>query len=51
MPTSMSELGIEPTDAQIEEMAIKCVATGNGSVGFFKKLNKDDVINIFNMSK
>lgn len=36
---------------QIEEMAIKCVATGNGSVGFFKKLNKDDVINIFNMSK
>lgn len=51
MPTSMTELGINPTDAQIEEMAEKCVAAGNGHVGFFQPLYKKDVINIFNMAK
>lgn len=51
MPTSMHELGIEPTDAQINEMAEKCIATSNGHVGFFKPLDKQDVINIYNMSK
>ena len=51
MPISLRELGISPTDNQIEEMAEKCVATGGGTVGFFQPLNKDDVINIYNMSK
>lgn len=51
MPTSMTELGINPTDAQIEEMAEKCVATGNGHVGFFQTLYKEDVIKIYNMAK
>lgn len=51
MPTSMKELGICPTDAQIEEMAEKCVATGNGHVGFFKTLYKDDVVKIYTMAK
>jgi alcohol dehydrogenase len=51
MPTSMTELGINPTDAQIEEMAEKCVATGNGHVGFFQPLYKEDVIIIYNMAK
>lgn len=51
MPTSMAALGIHPTDAQIEEMAEKCVAAGGGQVGFFKPLCKEDVIRIFNMSK
>lgn len=51
MPTSMKELGINPTDAQIEEMAEKCVATGNGHVGFFKTLYKDDVVKIYTMAK
>ncbi len=51
MPTSMAALGIHPTDAQIEEMAEKCVAAGGGQVGFFKPLSKEDVIRIFNMSK
>jgi len=51
MPVTMSELGIHPTDAQIDEMAEKCVATGNGHVGFFKTLYKEDVIKIFNMAK
>jgi len=51
MPTSMLELGSNPTDAQIEEMAEKCVATGNGHVGFFKPLYKEDVIKIYTMAK
>lgn len=51
MPTSMSELGINPTDAQIEEMAEKCAAAGNGHVGFFKTLYKEDVMKIYKMSK
>ena len=51
MPTSMTELGIQPTEGQIEEMAEKCVATGGGHVGFFKTLYKDDVINIYHMAE
>lgn len=50
MPTSMTELGINPSDAQIEEMAEKCISA-NGHVGFFKTLYKDDVINIYKMAK
>ena len=51
MPINLHELGIDPTDNQIKEMAEKCVATGGGTVGFFQPLNKDDIINIYKMSK
>lgn len=51
MPTSMKELGISPTEEQINEMADKCVATGGGHVGFFQTLYKDDVMNIYRMSR
>ncbi|GLC29576.1 iron-containing alcohol dehydrogenase [Clostridium omnivorum] len=51
MPTSMTELGINPTAAQIEEMAEKCVATGDGHIGFFRTLYKEDVIRIYNMAQ
>lgn len=50
MPTSMTELGINPTAVQIEEMAEKCVATGDGHIGFFRTLYKEDVIRIYNMA-
>ena len=51
MPTSLRELGVTPTDAQIEEMAEKCVATGGGHVGLFQTLYKEDVIKIFQMAR
>lgn len=51
MPTNMKELGIEPTEEQIDEMAEKCVATGGGHVGFFQTLYKEDVIKIYQMAK
>ncbi len=51
MPTSLHELGVSPTKEQINEMAEKCVATGNGHVGFFQTLDKQDVINIYEMAR
>lgn len=51
MPTRLSELGIFPTDAQIEKMAEKCTANGNGFVGAFKKLYKEDVVAILKMAR
>ena len=51
MPTNMHELGICPTDAQIEEMAEKCVAGGGGTVGFFRTLNKEDIVKIYEMAR
>lgn len=47
MPISLKELGIQPTEQEIEKMAQLAVNTGNGQIGFFKKLNKDDVIHIY----
>ena len=44
-------LGITPTDAQIEEMEEKCAAAGNGHVGFFKTLYKEDIMKIYEMAK
>lgn len=51
MPTTLTELGIHPTDAQIEEMAEKCVFGRNGHVGFFQPLTKEDIAAILKMAK
>ena len=51
MPTSLTELGVHPTDAQIEEMAEKCVFGRNGHVGFFQPLTKEDIAAILKMAK
>lgn len=47
MPTSLAELGINPTQEQLEELAEKCVSASNGSVGFLQKLVKDDILRIY----
>ena len=46
MPTNMRELGIEPTDAQIAEMAEKSVAEGT-----VKVLNYEDKVAIYKMAR
>ncbi|MBQ3210956.1 MAG: iron-containing alcohol dehydrogenase [Oscillospiraceae bacterium] len=46
MPTTLHELGIDPTDAQIDELADKCCDGDTHPVGNFKKLWKEDVKNI-----
>jgi Uncharacterized oxidoreductases, Fe-dependent alcohol dehydrogenase family len=47
LPTTLDGLNIP--DDRFEEMAKKCVE--NGPVGGFKKLYKDDVVNILNLAK
>lgn len=51
MPTSLAELGIHPTDIQINEMAEKCIYNRQGHIGFFKELNKEDIIAILKMAR
>lgn len=51
MPTSLKELGIEPTDEQIEEMADKCTGGDSFTVGCMKKIHKKDAIEIYRMAK
>jgi Uncharacterized oxidoreductases, Fe-dependent alcohol dehydrogenase family len=50
MPTTILELGIDITDKQIEDMAEKC-AQANPSLGAFKKLEKKDMIAIYQNAK
>ena len=51
MPTNMRELGLEPSDAEIEEMADKCVLATGGKVGAAKVLERPDFIAIYNMAR
>lgn len=50
MPTNMSELGIHPTDEQIDEMAERCAKASGGSKGTAKVLYKEDMVNIYKMA-
>lgn len=47
MPASLTELGIHPTDAQIQELSDKCVFFGQRTVGNFKVLHAEDVQAIY----
>ena len=47
MPASFHELGINPTDAQIDEMARRCLEACGSALGSAKKLSLDDMIAIY----
>lgn len=47
MPTNFRELGIEPTDAQIHEMAVRCGEAVGGSKGSAKVLYPKDMEEIY----
>ncbi len=51
MPTSMHELGIDPTEEQIEEMAEGCALATGGKVGAAKVLYKGDMAAIYRMAR
>lgn len=51
MPINLSELGISPTDGQIEEMARRCVAACGNRLGSAKKLSVEDMIQIYHNAK
>ncbi len=50
MPTNMRELGIEPTEEQIVQMAESCVRAVDGEKGSAKVLRKEDMIAVYKMA-
>ena len=51
MPTNMKELGVEPTDEQIEEMAAAVAVVCGDPFGSAKKLSKKDVTEIYRKAR
>lgn len=51
MPVSLHELGIDAAEEQILELADKCCFFGERTVGSVKKLNRDDVAEIYRMAR
>lgn len=47
MPANLSELGIHPTDAQIEDLAKRCMIASGTGTGSAKKLNEQDAVQIY----
>lgn len=47
MPTNFAELGISPTQAQLEEMAKKCAIAKGGQAGSAKALREEDMLRIY----
>lgn len=50
MPTNIHELGIDLTDAQIDELAEKC-CFGGRTIGQFRVLGKEDIKEIYRMAR
>lgn len=51
MPASIHELGVDVTDAQIEELAEKCSFGQTRTIGIVKKLDKADMIEIYKAAR
>ena len=47
MPTSLAELGIHPSDEELRELAEKCSHFGKRTVGCIKKLDQEDMYQIY----
>lgn len=50
MPVKISDLNIELTEMQIEELAQKCSFDNQRTIGNFKVLNKEDMKAIYRMA-
>lgn len=51
MPINMKELGIEPTEEQILEMAHRCALATGGQQGSAKVLKEEDMAQIYRMAR
>ena len=51
MPVSMAELGIQPTEEELELMAHKCSIASGGKKGSAKVLVEEDMLAIYKMAK
>jgi alcohol dehydrogenase YqhD (iron-dependent ADH family) len=47
MPTSLKELGVDPTEEQMKEMAEKCSFWGERKIGCVKVLEQEDIYQIY----
>ena len=50
MPISMTELGIQPTEEEVELLARKCSITYGGKKGSAKVLGEEDMLAIYKMA-
>ena len=50
MPTNLRELGVEPTEDQLAEMARKCALGVGGAKGSVKVLREPDMLEILRMA-
>ena len=50
MPTNMQELGIQPTEEQIQQMTRSCAEAAGGSKGSARVLYPEDMANIYRMA-
>lgn len=51
MPVTLKELGIEPTEEQIAKLAEKCSFANTRTIGIVKKLNREDMAEIYRMAR
>ena len=51
MPINLKELGIEPTDEQIRELAEETMKAAGGQQGSARVLHAEDVVEILKMAK
>ncbi|MDD3219736.1 MAG: iron-containing alcohol dehydrogenase [Lachnospiraceae bacterium] len=51
MPTSVHELGVDLTDEQIDELALKCSFGNTRTIGVIKKLGLEDIRKIYQMAR
>lgn len=51
MPTNMRELGLDPAEEQILEMARRCALAAGGKKGSAKVLKEDDMAQIYRMAR
>lgn len=51
MPTSVHELGVDLTDEQIDELALKCSFGNTRTIGVIKKLGLEDIKKIYQMAR
>ena len=50
MPTNLKELGIDPTEEQLETMAKNASIAAGGPKGSAKKLEAEDMLKIYQMA-
>lgn len=51
MPTTISELGVQLTDSQIEELAYKCSFKNTRTIGNFMTLNREAIKGIYTLAR